>query len=349
MRPFAYERPTTLSAAVALLTELGPDARLLAGGTDLIIRLRDGTIQPRVVVDIKRIADLESAQAAAAATSATATTQAMPPGAPPGQRGLPPGAPPLAGAGTALAAPPPVVRVTLAEPAAPAPAKPRENVGTYLPVSFFRGRLLGGMDAPTGGQAQSNPLPILLEATSNAFLPNGYRSEVKRCFVIGSGYGDISSERAYIRLISLSCVRHDGSTLEANLKGNVYGEDGKLGMRGRLVTKQGQLLANALRAGIVSGIGQGFAMSGTSVSSSALGAVATQSGVGPMRRGLSTGVGNAMETLANYYIRMAEQTFPVIEIDASREVDLVLTAGVKIGAPLTPLDEDDTAHQEERP
>src|SRR4029077_12970947 len=59
MRPFAYERPTSLPAAVALLAEHGPDARLLAGGTDLIIRLRDGAIQPQMVVDIKRIAELD--------------------------------------------------------------------------------------------------------------------------------------------------------------------------------------------------------------------------------------------------------------------------------------------------
>lgn len=59
MRPFAYERPTTIPAAVALLAEHGPGARLLAGGTDLIIRLRDGTIRPQMVVDLKRIAELD--------------------------------------------------------------------------------------------------------------------------------------------------------------------------------------------------------------------------------------------------------------------------------------------------
>jgi len=59
MRAFAYERPTDLSGAIALLAEHGPDARLLAGGTDLIIRLRDGSIRPRVVVDVKRIAELD--------------------------------------------------------------------------------------------------------------------------------------------------------------------------------------------------------------------------------------------------------------------------------------------------
>jgi CO/xanthine dehydrogenase FAD-binding subunit len=58
MRAFSYERPASLAEAVALLAELGPDARVLAGGTDLIIRLRDGTATPRVVVDIKRIPEL---------------------------------------------------------------------------------------------------------------------------------------------------------------------------------------------------------------------------------------------------------------------------------------------------
>jgi carbon-monoxide dehydrogenase medium subunit len=60
MRAFAYERPTRLDDALAMLAD-GADARPLAGGTDLIIRLRDGTLRPRTVVDVKRIADLDRA------------------------------------------------------------------------------------------------------------------------------------------------------------------------------------------------------------------------------------------------------------------------------------------------
>ena len=59
MRAFAYERPTRLADALALLAEEGAGARLLAGGTDLIIRIRDGSIQPRTVVDVKGIAELD--------------------------------------------------------------------------------------------------------------------------------------------------------------------------------------------------------------------------------------------------------------------------------------------------
>ena len=206
------------------------------------------------------------------------------------------------------------------------------NIDTYLPVSFTRGVLIGGLDAPTGGQSQSNPHPVLIRLEDNAVLPNRFRSDVKECFVVAAGYGDISAERAYLRTENLSCVRHDGSTLEVKIQGSVYGEDGKVGMRGRLITKQGQMLANALTAGIVSGIGQGFSQSGQTVTSSTFGTIATTSGTtrDNIERGMGGGVGRALDRLAQYYIRLAEQTFPVIEIDAGRVVDVVITKGVRI-------------------
>ena len=61
MRTFAYARPATLAEALALLEQHGPDARLLAGGTDLVVGLRSGAIQPAIVIDVKRIAELRPA------------------------------------------------------------------------------------------------------------------------------------------------------------------------------------------------------------------------------------------------------------------------------------------------
>lgn len=55
MRRFAYERPTSLAEAARLLDEVGTEARILAGGTDLVVGLRDDSLQPAVVVDVKWI------------------------------------------------------------------------------------------------------------------------------------------------------------------------------------------------------------------------------------------------------------------------------------------------------
>jgi conjugal transfer pilus assembly protein TraB len=205
----------------------------------------------------------------------------------------------------------------------------------YIPISFTRAVLLGGLDAPTGGQAQANPHPVLLRLDDNAILPNRFRAQVRECFVIGAGYGDISSERAYIRTERLACVRHDGTALEVKIKGSIFDETGKVGMKGRLVTKQGQVLANALLAGVISGVGYGFQNSFTTFTASPFGTLATTESNKAFEAGLAAGVGRAMDRLAQYYISLAEKTFPIIEVDAGRTVDVVLTEGVVIDAPLT--------------
>ena len=58
MQQFSYARPESVAEAIALLQEHGDKAMLLAGGTDLVIGLRERWSHPDVVVDLKRIAEL---------------------------------------------------------------------------------------------------------------------------------------------------------------------------------------------------------------------------------------------------------------------------------------------------
>jgi aerobic carbon-monoxide dehydrogenase medium subunit len=61
-----YERPATLKAASTLLAKEKGQAFVLAGGTDLLVRLRTGFIEPDLIVDIKRIAATRTIQKTAA-------------------------------------------------------------------------------------------------------------------------------------------------------------------------------------------------------------------------------------------------------------------------------------------
>lgn len=58
MGPFRWVRPTVLQEVIGLLEEHGAAAMVLAGGTDLIVGMRDCAVTPRVVVDVKHVKDL---------------------------------------------------------------------------------------------------------------------------------------------------------------------------------------------------------------------------------------------------------------------------------------------------
>jgi carbon-monoxide dehydrogenase medium subunit len=60
---FEYAAPSSLGEALRLLDQHGPDARPLAGGTDLVIQMKLGRSAPRVVVDISKLEELKQLEA----------------------------------------------------------------------------------------------------------------------------------------------------------------------------------------------------------------------------------------------------------------------------------------------
>jgi conjugal transfer pilus assembly protein TraB len=174
---------------------------------------------------------------------------------------------------------------------------------------------------------------MLFRVKHEALLPNFFTADLRECFVIGAGYGELSSERAYSRSESITCIREDGGIIEVPLDAYAVGEDGKAGLRGRLVSKQGAILAKAMAAGFLEAFASMFTkvpvpqigltpgsttqfqsvLSGDSVQSAAL-----------------QGTGKALDRLAQFYIDMAEQYFPIIEVDAGRRVEFVLNHGVQL-------------------
>jgi conjugal transfer pilus assembly protein TraB len=206
-----------------------------------------------------------------------------------------------------------------------------KTIHNHIPAgTFTKGVILGGIDAPTGGSGKSDPHPVLIRLTENSFLPNKWRRRTKSCFVIAAGHGDLASERAYMRTEALSCVLENGYIQEIQIKGYVSDETGRAGVRGKLVSKQGQLISNAFLAGLGSGFGDTIASTAGTTSTSPLGSTQTFDADEALRAGAYGGVGNAMNRIADFYIKLADQTFPIVEVAAGRTVTVVLTKGAKL-------------------
>ncbi|CAJ0563623.1 conjugal transfer protein TraB [Proteus mirabilis] len=210
----------------------------------------------------------------------------------------------------------------------------KDDESIYLPSgSILTGVLINGMDAPTSQGARRDPFPSTLRIQKEAILPNRFRADVRECFLIVSGYGDLSSERAYLRGETFSCVRDDGGVIEAKLDSYAVGEDGKAGVRGRVVSKQGQIIAKSLMAGFLGGVSEAFDVNPVPVVSTNPSSNTQYQSVfsDQMLQGAAVkGASKALDRIAQFYIDMAEGIFPVIEVDAGRQVDIIVTKGTKL-------------------
>jgi len=206
----------------------------------------------------------------------------------------------------------------------------------WIPTgSITKAVLLSGIDVPTSHKTKSEPYPVLMMLSDYSILPNDFRMNLKQCFIIGAGYGSIVEERAYIRTETLSCIKRDGTPWEVAMKGQIVGEDGKLGMRGKVISKQGREIALAITTGVLSGLANAFkpqqAVSYFRVEKDDDTVKTLTPTVGDVAIGAGlSGVSNALSRVADFYLKLAEQMYPVIEIEAGREIEIVIVKGGKL-------------------
>src|SRR5258708_36021906 len=60
MTELRYLAPNSLDEAIGAFAAAGSAARILAGGTDLLVQMRSGALKPGLIVDIKKIAEMTS-------------------------------------------------------------------------------------------------------------------------------------------------------------------------------------------------------------------------------------------------------------------------------------------------
>jgi len=206
--------------------------------------------------------------------------------------------------------------------------QPKKNPDSFVPAgTFAEAIMLGAADASAGVQAQASPSPMLFRIIANGTLPNHQKSHLKDCVVTAAVVGDISSERGQIRLERLSCTFPNGEIVEQVVDGTIFGMDAKNGVRGTPVWREGALLGRAAVAGTLSGLGSAVSQTYTTSSISPLGATQTVNNGDVFKYGAAQGAANAMEKLAEYNIRRAEQYHPVIQLTAGQPVDVVFLKG----------------------
>ena len=218
-----------------------------------------------------------------------------------------------------------------------ADAKP---LSLWVPAgSHAEAVVLSGVDASAGISSQGDPRPVLLRLTGPAWTaaPSAgdgaaLSVDLAGCTVTGAAHGDLSSEKVYARLRTLTCAGPEpGTVVETRVAGFVANA-GKAGVRGPVVSREGALVEKAFLAGLVSGVGQGVsgAFAPQAVASGGAGALANTGLADIGRAGIGAGAASAGQKVADYLIRRAEQYQPVIQLRAGTRVTVVFIEGARL-------------------
>ena len=278
----------------------------------------------------------------------------LPPAIPGEAPAYPPAPPEARGAASEIPAPP---AAPAAPPAPPAPPTQRQvgaigaatatqasegGAGSgaaskkgkrtiYLPPGFMKARLLTGIDALASRDATSNPEPIIARVQAPAVLPNEVKANLAGCFVIGNATGSLAKERVEIQLVSISCVDFDShAVVDQAIKGFFVDADGKKGLSGKVVTRAGATLARSFIAGTIAGISQSVEGSFGSLSTSALGNVRSLDAGDAVKSGVAGGLSKSSDKLTDFYLDLARQAGPVVEVGAAKDVVVVIQEGLAL-------------------
>jgi conjugal transfer pilus assembly protein TraB len=207
-------------------------------------------------------------------------------------------------------------------------AKKKVEMKITLPSgSFMKAQLLNGADAPIGGAGKTNPVPVLVRIQTIATLPSAIRMNLKGCFAICDGYGDLATSRANLQVRNISCLDRSGkAVIDQPVEGYLVDEDGKAGLKGVTVWKGSEIVTRAAFAGFLQGIGNGLKTATSNTSLTALGTVTSlgSSAQDIAMAGAGNGIATAADELQKFYMELVHQSLPVVSVGATKQVTLII-------------------------
>lgn len=205
----------------------------------------------------------------------------------------------------------------------------------YLPTgSFMEATLLSGLYAPTTDGARGNPVPVLIRVKAPSQLPNDVKANLRGCFAVAEGVGNLADDRAHLRILNLSCItKNGGAVIDQKVKGYVSDSDGFIGLKGRVVSRMGSAIARSLVAGFFGGFGEALKSSTQQNTLTAIGTTVSNP-IADLDKismaGLGQGLSDATKQIQQFYLELAKQSVPVIEILPRKKVTIVISEGVKL-------------------
>jgi len=210
---------------------------------------------------------------------------------------------------------------------------------TLMP-GFTKGILINGGEMPVlaEGNDASEAVPIFIRVNGDELIANDSSVNIDGCIIIATAKGSLSKKAAELRLSKISCniTDIDGNNykIDKKIAGWVFDENGNYGVKGRLVSREKEIIKAGLPLAIVESMVQSLSMAiGNSNTNVVIpvgdnpAAVNSQYMSGGLVQGAGKGASEVLKKFSDYYMKMLNSLNPTISIRAGREVTIAFKGG----------------------
>jgi len=205
--------------------------------------------------------------------------------------------------------------------------KTEETIKFDIPMGMAQATILSGANAPIynfGNSNDSTANPIFISLDTEITIANNHYLHSQNCMLQGATAGDLSDQRGKIILQKISCTFVNDKTkktykVEDKISGWVYGEDGGVGLKGRLITKEGKIIATALPLTFLK-TALTYIENKSANTTNIISGESVSSLTGSLATGAKDGGSDVLDKLSDIYIKYLDSLNPVISILPGRKV-----------------------------
>jgi conjugal transfer pilus assembly protein TraB len=204
--------------------------------------------------------------------------------------------------------------------------KPKKFI---MDAGFGKATILAAGEFNTIDKGEDDRIPVFLSIDTSIITANGEEIDLKNCLVRGTGVGDFSTSKANITVTQLDCKLkdEDGNNYRISEKvhGVIYDETGGYSLKGRLLTKEGEIFEKALPIGLLEA-GMNILMSKANETTNDSGVISFNQGTNQL-----TGVGDTIiNKMGEYWVKYLNALNPKVDVRAGRQVVVAFFGGEEL-------------------
>jgi hypothetical protein len=128
--------------------------------------------------------------------------------------------------------------------------KPEKPKSFIMDAGFAKATILAAGEFNTMTKGDDDRVPIFFSLDTKVITPNGGEADLTNCMLRGAGKGDFTTSKVPVKIVKLDCRMTDDDgvhyRISKTINGAVYDETGGYALKGRMITKEGEIFAKAI-------------------------------------------------------------------------------------------------------